>query len=199
MSNLCCTNITFKGNKADIEDLYEKLNSIFKKNQEFNYCWLGHVVSAFGLNPNKIKCRGEIVHIAEEVNPWGDLFHFEIITETAWMPMTEMWDSIIRKNYSSITYVFLAEDSDEEIHINTDLERDFYRIEYMIKTNMLNDCEEEEEIYCNSSKDVLDYMSQITNMRFSSIKEGKNLIAELLKKEDNQKVFSLYQYTSDLK
>ena len=78
------------------------------------------IAKGFGLDSEKISCRGSIYFI-EEVNiENADFTAFGLDTTTAWNPLNEVWDAILSLDeFEGIEYVFRAEEG-TEININTD-------------------------------------------------------------------------------
>ena len=106
-----------------IKDFYNKIDSFISKERlpnSFGNSWLENIVDGFGFNYKEIPCRGSISYFPE-LGEDGIYDRIYLATETAWQPMTEMWDKIITKYYPSITYVLLAEEQGCALYINTDI------------------------------------------------------------------------------
>ena len=109
MPNWCTTSYVFRGKENEIKDFYNKIKSFISKERvpnDFGNNWLGNIVDGFGFNYDEIPCRGHIDYFPETEED----DRLELSTETAWYPMTEMWDKIIEKYYPSITYVLISEE-----------------------------------------------------------------------------------------
>ena len=134
MPNWCTTSYVFRGDENEIKDFYNKIKSFTSKERvlnDFGNKWLGNIVDGFGFNWEEIPCRGRMNYFPEtEEATYPDIL--ELSTETAWEPMTEMWDKIIEKHYPSITYVLISEECGMGIYINTDLEGEDFPIRFSV-------------------------------------------------------------------
>lgn len=188
MPNWCTTSYVFRGNENEIKDLYDKLKSFTSKERipnDFGNFWLGNIVDGFGLDYNEIPCRGRIDYFPEseeDVNQ-GRL---ELSTETAWRPMTEMWDKIIEKYYPSITYVLIAEEPGSNLYVNTDIEGyDFterFSVDFKLPSKyhygspngFYADCEEE----------LVETFNSIFRRKYKSYKQCKKKLSKEFKKKE---------------
>jgi hypothetical protein len=110
MANICDTTIAFVGNEDEITTLYNKIQECisYDKNDDYqkklSRNWLGNILIAVGLGElidsysNKIYCRGIIYYVDDEISSYEESkYYFKIDTETAWVPMIEMWRLVINK------------------------------------------------------------------------------------------------------
>lgn len=135
MPNWCYSQFAFTGKKESIFDLFDKIEKFTSQPRydgsepgpyQFGNKWLGNIVGGFGGDPDVTKCRGEIVDfdLKDDV-----LF---VTTETAWVPMLDMWEDIILDKYPDVSFVFTAEESGMGIYVNTDTEHRFFKEKYLI-------------------------------------------------------------------
>ena len=187
MPNWCTTSYVFRGNENEIKDFYIKLKSFTSKERipnDFDNFWLGNIVDGFGFDYNKIPCRGFIDYFPELKETDPDRLEFS--TETAWEPMTEMWDKIIKKYYPSISYVLIAEEPGCGLYINTDLEgEDFFqrffvdfklppKYTYGSPNGFYADCEEE----------LIETFNSIFHRKYKSFKQCKKRLSKEFKKKE---------------
>ena len=90
MPNWCCTNYVFEGNKDEVDDLLQKMQSLSERKKTlvengFGKEWLGNVVAAFGGNWEEIECRGSFFNLERESETT-----LSFGTETAWGDMDEV-------------------------------------------------------------------------------------------------------------
>jgi hypothetical protein len=155
MPNWCFTTYKFVGDTDEIADLYNKLQSLndmpepLVKNG-FGKLFLGCVVNLFGGNWKEIYCRGAI----EYMELCGDNM-IQLSTYTAWGDMPEVWDFVC-KNYPSIEYYYLAEESGMEYYINSDTTGEYFPEKYHIY------CNEGYSEYANDDEELLDYIASMT-------------------------------------
>lgn len=157
MPNWCDTEYYFISKDKDVlEDFRSRLskatsNSSFMKEKygksDFGDGWLGNVLHEFCLSREKVvddcvnyeyngtvRFRGSIVSLDDEIATTDDgRYILFLVTETAWGPMTKMWDAVIEDNYpGQITYVFHASEPGMEYYVTNDAEREWFN-EYEIE------------------------------------------------------------------
>jgi len=187
MPNWCITDFTFEGKKEEIIKFHKRLNKIIEKestvDNDFGKGWLGDIVIDFGYHYNDVRCKGEIQDgFIGEVVVNGDIAFFSFSTETAWAPMFEMWDLILPKEYPSIRYVYLATEPGQRLYINTDTERKYYNVEYLLElflpSNVLGKVVDEYE-FCANRDEVLEKVYKIVGKRLDTIDEALSYLEDL--------------------
>lgn len=151
MANNALTCYKIFGNREEISELYEKLLYLDNINRDHyaKYCtalknnttlptppaeisetsyhlWLGDIVTYFGGNNQKVRCRGTM----DTIELISDEIIF-IITDTAWYPMPEVWNLAI-KDYPSLNYYYLSEECGCEIYINSDPTGEYFDALYNV-------------------------------------------------------------------
>ncbi|MFR9545659.1 MAG: hypothetical protein SNJ29_08800 [Rikenellaceae bacterium] len=151
MANNCSTCHKIFGDKEEIAKFYEKLSNLQQINSEYyqkwckarredtplpeyppeitqNTCclWLGDIVSHFGGDNESVPCRGtmDTLELMSDNVIW-------IVTDTAWCPMPEVWD-VVLKDYPSLKFYYLAEECGCEIYINSDPTGEYFDELYYI-------------------------------------------------------------------
>ena len=187
MPNWCTTSYVFRGDENEIKDLYDKLKSFTSKERisnSFGDSWLGNIVNGFGFDYNEIPCRGRIDYFPELEETDPDRLEFS--TWTVWEPMTEMWDKIIEKYYSSITYVLIAEECGMGIYINTDVEGENFSTRFSVdfklspKYNSLY----EDGFYADCEEDLVETFNSIFHRKYKSYKQCKKRLSKEFKKKE---------------
>ena len=187
MPNWCTTSYVFRGNKNEIKDFYDKIKSFTSKERisnSFGDSWLGNIVNGFGFDYNEIPCRGRIDYFPELEETDPDRLEFS--TWTVWEPMTEMWDKIIEKYYSSITYVLIAEECGMGIYINTDVEGENFSTRFSVdfklspKYNSLY----EDGFYADCEEDLVETFNSIFHRKYKSYKQCKKRLSKEFKKKE---------------
>lgn len=139
------------GEEDEISQLYAKLSKLTNINSEYfrkftkarlnnepfpDYppeisettpcLWLGDIVTYFGGNNEEVECRGTINHLdlLSDTIIW-------VVTDTAWVPMPEMWDLAI-KDYPSLKFYYLSEECGCEIYINSDSTGEYFDALYNV-------------------------------------------------------------------
>ena len=127
MPNWCFTQMIFHGEKEEIKDLHEKIEEWTSKNYEengFGVTWLGNILYGAGLGDrlkadnNVLRCRGEITYLGElETFPDSEEALLKLDVETAWCPMTLMWNAVIEAmGYKTVGFSYCAEEPGCEIY-----------------------------------------------------------------------------------
>lgn len=104
------------------------------KEYEVGNDWLGNILLGFLGSAESYKCRGTISGIG--VDEAYSLVTFS--TQTAWAPMTDMWDAIIESCFSDecgrpqLSYVYVAEEPNMDIFINTDINHEIFKEMYLL-------------------------------------------------------------------
>lgn len=131
LPNWCYTEYAFYGDDAAVKRLGSDIKRFTSKNymeNGFGKNWLGNIVLGYGFHyeGSSFIFRGSITELEEN----GGVLY--VATETAWGPMTEMWDAIFDRHFQSdddenqIGYVFRAEEPGNGVYINTDTKGCFF-------------------------------------------------------------------------
>lgn len=178
MANWCDTDYAFEGNITEVLALHKKLSSTLntkpKVDTDFGSGWLGNVAINHGLDWKTVPCRGHIYYIDDPII-CDSHASFILSTETAWKPLTYIWDRIISDHYPSISYVYKAEEPGQLLYINTDTEGVYFPERYVIDMDIPKDVLGVDiykyEIY-ESEADLLRDLNKITNRQFNSFIEA---------------------------
>ena len=184
MPNWCITNITI--NYEDNEklkafhNLIEEWTSHDYKENGFGHDWLGNIVGNSGIgtiNEGKdtdLRCRGVLNYIELSDN------QLLIQTETAWVPMLQMWVKLLEKYLPEAELIYNSEELGCEILATNDLS---YIDKYYIDTW---DIENMESDYCASKSETIKFLQELLNTEKNNINE----LLKLLRGSDfNDKVY----------
>ena len=175
MTNWCYSSFSFYADtilgKQQLEDFCDKFEKAiaFKRQtfvHSFSCSWLGNIIQYFcpqllkitregvfcDYDGRNIEFNGEIVTASQYMDSDGN-FHFNIISLNS--SLSEMWDMILKTcGYSDIKYVYISEDHDRNIFINTDIDHRFYDDKYYLIYCLPFESEEFAD-YCASDKELL--------------------------------------------
>ena len=113
MPNWCLTNIVINANENDLKVFNKLLDQWTSRNymkNGFGHEWLGNIVLGSGIgtvdtNPETdIRCRGVIT----QKQLCDDML--DIQTETAWVPMLDMWVKLVEKFIPEADITYTAEE-----------------------------------------------------------------------------------------
>lgn len=190
MANTCFT--TYKcvsENPKDLKKLYKTLQYMDERktpvapNGWFNpKRWLGCLVKALGGDPKKIYCRGEISDYELE----DDVL--TINTETAWGPMTEVFN-FIKSIYPSLEIYYMAEENGNGVFITNDAERRFFSERYYLDSDGAID-----EHYFETIEELAEIISEIVGHPVGeSFKECEKTLEDYME-ENPAEWYSLHEF-----
>lgn len=170
---------TGKNQLAEFYQRFVKSISADKLTSDFGREWLGNIIDEFcpqfmsvgaesttcTFEGQDISFRGSIEDIETTLDDATQGI-FEFRTETAWGPMTEMWDMILSVcQYTDIKYVYLAEESNDVIYINTDIEHRFFEEKYHLDFTFSHGPSTYEYVYeyypYNCEEQLLNYLNEL--------------------------------------
>lgn len=152
MANCCINNITFYSTeKAKIERLYNDFLVAWNKEDETGQTLSSEylIIKSMGYDYNgKVVIDGRdcVTYLDEEVRELElddmTLYHFELCTETAYVPNMQMLKALINEEaYKGIELVHLSEECGCELYVNTDDTGLFYGTRYCIWADLNDECE----------------------------------------------------------
>ena len=183
MPNWCNTSYKFVGDKEEIADLYNKLQSLNDMPEPlvengFGKLFLGCVVNLFGGDWKEIYCRGEI----DYMEICGDSM-IQLSTMTAWGDMPEVWDFVC-KNYPSIEYYYLAEEGGMCYYVNSDTTGEYFPEKYYVLHA------EGYSEYLDDDEELLEYIAEkIGAAEIESIDQLDQLLEQYNKEHANEEVY----------
>ena len=183
MPNWCFTSYKFVGDKEEIADLYNKLQSLNDMPEPlvengFGKLFLGCVVNLFGGDWKEIYCRGEI----DYMEICGDSM-IQLSTMTAWGDMPEVWDFVC-KNYPSIEYYYLAEEGGLCYYVNSDTTGEYFPEKYYVLHA------EGYSEYLDDDEELLEYIAEkIGAAKIESIDQLDQLLEQYNKEHANEEIY----------
>lgn len=183
MPNWCNTSYKFVGDKEEIADLYNKLQSLNDMPEPlvengFGKLFLGCVVNLFGGDWKEIYCRGEI----DYMEICGDSM-IQLSTMTAWGDVPEVWDFVC-KNYPSIKYYYLAEEGGLCYYVNSDTTGEYFPEKYYVLHA------EGYSEYLDDDEELLEYIAEkIGAAEIESIDQLDQLLEQYNKEHANEEIY----------
>ncbi|MCL2797637.1 MAG: hypothetical protein FWD58_06250 [Firmicutes bacterium] len=172
MPNWCQTYIHFYSDDPNLlKDYQERLQEVYDAQATvengFGGGWLGDFVNTL-LAPEfntesenfDLRCRGNLddAPCADEIHfdEGNRIYNFAISTETAWAPMIQMWDLILKKYYGDkIKLAFTAEESGMGVYENYDPEGLFGFSNFILDTCVEGEYDRE---YFYDFESLIDYL-----------------------------------------
>lgn len=183
MPNWCNTSYKFVGDKEEVADLYNKLQSLNDMPEPlvengFGKLFLGCVVNLFGGDWKEIYCRGEI----DYMEICGDSM-IQLSTMTAWGDVPEVWDFVC-KNYPSIEYYYLAEEGGLCYYVNSDTTGEYFPEKYYVLHA------EGYSEYLDDDEELLEYIAEkIGAAEIESIDQLDQLLEQYNKEHANEEIY----------
>ena len=124
MPNWCSTRITINHENVDeLKNLEALINECTRTNymeNGFGLKWLGNIVGNSGIGTvdtkksTDLRCRGSLTYMELYDN------QLTIDTETAWVPMLEMWVKLLEKYLPDAELIYMAEEPGCAIYCTND-------------------------------------------------------------------------------
>ena len=209
MANNCLSIFKIVGNKKDIADFFHRLYELWDiTSQYYNAYIIAHrenkplpvkppevlhgdshldlcdVVNYFGGDANRVDCRGFI-----ETFEFEDENTIKICTDTAYVPMQEVWANVI-VDYESLKYFFVSDEIGSECFYNNDRDKEHFPDKYFIDNNFGNETE-----VADSDEFLLDYMSKWLDVGEIKSIEKLNKYLLIFNEEHPDDTIQYYEYT----
>lgn len=160
MPNWCNTTITINNkNEKELKDFESKIKewtSHDYKENGFGLKWLGNIVGNSGIGTidenqdTDLSCRGWLTDID---NLGSQLL---ISTETAWVPMLQMWVKLLEKYMPEAELIYQAEEPGLQMYVTNDSSLEStYVLDIFDPVDKLEEIESNWEIDGNSLKEIL--------------------------------------------
>ena len=209
MPNWCNTCIMFQGNKDDIEKFHIQLNEWTSKTfikTDFGEAWLGNILYGARLsylvdttNSEHVRCRGWIDIIGDIEDGSDDTYIFTVFTETAWAPMTRLFDKVIKKFKYNIEYAYQAEEPGCELYEIYDPDDLGFFDDGNIYVDMFLDSADEKEFQWLSELNDMPYVNEFDLKKWldkHKIKDEKELDKIEFNSQDSYVYIHRYEYVS---
>ena len=180
------TSVVVDGKRKEVQSLFSKMNNLENRKKplvdnSFGKNWLGCLVVKLDGDWEKVYCRGS----------WSDLdWNGAILrfnTETAWGPMTEVFE-FIKTIYPSLKIYYQAEEDGNGVFITNDAEGCYFSERFRVEYDL--DYE-----YFTTLNGVCGYVSGIIGKEVSTKEEAEAAISEWNdNQEDDDKMIYLNEY-----
>jgi hypothetical protein len=186
MPNWCWTNYVIEGDKKEIADLHQKMQSLEERKTPliengFGKNWMGNLVTLLGGDWNEIECRGDFMNLEK---PDDTTIRFD--TETAWKDMPDVWDFVC-KQYKSLRYYFLAEESGACYYATSDKEGKYFPERFFVEQRNA------EKAYYESDTALFKDIAERTGIAVTNEDEMLKAIESYYEKHENDPIL-VYQY-----
>lgn len=157
MPNWNTTDVRVNGPVDQISKLYDIMYSLEYGEKEllengFGNTWYGCLVHALGEDWNQYYCRGSWDSVNKENDnllSWFD--------ETAWGPMTEVFN-LIEEKFPDVKVYWIAEEPGMGYYVSNDVNHKYFNTRFIL---CFDDCERIE--YFESEQEMLDFINQYLN------------------------------------
>lgn len=134
MPNWCYTQYVFIGSSKELDRLERNISrwteslsvpNGFGKNR------LGNIVAGAGFSQKEIPCRGILCNMYRKSDLEMETPRLHIDTETAWVPMHELWNRLIKKYSPGYRFLYYSEEPGCGIYETNDTEKEFFGFDYV--------------------------------------------------------------------
>lgn len=157
MPNWCTTEYRLSGLKEDIDNLQyfiEKCYPDSKVGNGFGKYWLGHLAVHYGMDYNKVHCRGSIIDCYRDSDT-----SYIIITETAWSQCGELMFHLA--GFNNLSMLYLEDEPGLCIFVTNDIFYDVWKYDYYV-----DDMNFQLEEPFMSKEGVRDYLMKQYNVKW---------------------------------
>lgn len=153
MPNWCDTTYKCVGDLKEVKSLHKILKHIEKRKTSivqngFGKWWLGNLVVKLGGNPEKYRCRGEILEYYLDGNV------LTIYQSTAWCEQEGVRE-IIEKTFSSIKVYYREEEPGCEVFCTNDASGEFFSERYYLNASA------DDSEYFQTIEEAAKYISEL--------------------------------------
>lgn len=194
MANYCANSIAFYGDLNQLKVLHKHIErTLLMHPYEPRITTL---LNEMNLDSNVNDLR----HFIIDLNPIisdsdNDTHHFILSTESAWCPMTEDFNVILKQpEFSTINYVYTAEEPGMDIYINTDTKQQFLTPKYRFFSYIKDAVHEE---HFSSLPELITWVNAIFSVLIDSNATIHSIITQLCKAyHDTDAEFYINEYTT---
>lgn len=144
MANVCNNTEYIYGPKEQMFELYALFEELFTSDKDTDKITRGvHPVSFFieklGLEDLNLYSRCEIEEYLEDYDENENLYFLSFDSYSAWSPMYETWDEILRKKFPDCKYAFVSVEPGFEIYEIRDPYDKFGVLDYHVNIEIYTD------------------------------------------------------------
>ena len=128
------------GSPAEVKDFKEKCELAREKGDKLNHWHLYQIFEEFGYKEEEILKgdftygynRGNIEDVTDIQKSKDNEDYVLVYYESAWEPMVDGWNYLIRNHYKTLKSETVAEECGNEVYINTDEKGKFFNEKYVV-------------------------------------------------------------------
>lgn len=185
MPNWNVTDVKVTGPKEQIDKLYSIMSSLSEADEPavdngFGNIWYGCLVSVLDEDWEKVYCRGswsDLEKIDDNTLSWWD--------ETAWNPLTEVFD-VIEKHFPDLKVYWICEEPGMAIYASNDVDHKFFNTRFIFFWD-----NGEEYEYFDSEEELLDFANDILSGKLEKTVKSLDELDKYIEDSDD---ICYYQY-----
>ncbi len=205
MANICDNVICIYGDEPELErlaKLYDQAVSEMKDGKKWRdyYNQYDIMFMLAGMPEEYVKGMTQCYFLDEpETKMKGETLFLQFVFSTKWHPAITEWDCFLKRCFPRLKFVYLAEETGNEIFINTDTDGIFFDERYYIDGAYRNSYIGEDDAIPNrypTKKALLKAVSKWLGHTFHNICEVEEYFAEV---EDSEAEtwFNFYEYSEE--
>ena len=146
MPNWCSNEERIFGPRKEIVPLFQNIRKwTSKKYREngFGNLWLGNIVLGAGFEvdgdgENHLRCRGALSSDPELYDGEKEGSYISFTSETAWIPMRNMWEKILARHAPNCKYLFRSEECGMGYYATNDRDGGFFPEDFLVDCCIAN-------------------------------------------------------------
>lgn len=200
MPNWCTNQIHVFGSKGEIRDFHASLQKVIAKckHENTSYYWLADVADFFNIDCKNLPTRGELFSDTIEYDEKNAPETMSFTCSSAWSPNDEFWKALFDSCYSTLSFVFAADEPGMDIFVKHDPEHkvfgeDYYLLEFYLGTDEDGESLDSYDFF-NSEEELLDYANDSLDTYFKTIKELMDFVDKEYLEKDDDFYFNIRKY-----
>ena len=195
MPNWCSNSMVVYGSPTEVKDFYDKVKKAWSIGDTNRHWHLWELYQQFGHEDNEMVdyIRGSFIDISSIGQTSPNESYFSLYYESAWSPMIDGFDWILKTYYKTLKQVTLAEECGCEIYVNTDRTGRFFKEKYCFYV------EDYDTFYFNTDKELVDKFNEFSKKKATNVEECFQIVefdSTLLGENDEEYYVSLNEFGS---
>lgn len=198
MPNWCSNEMVVYGPRSELVKFVELIKKARETAKETKHWELYDVFSLAGFNEEEMDklgwSRGYFDDDVPEIESKDGIDFVQVSFETAWSPMCEAWDELLRRRFPNLKQVTCAVECGCEVYVNTDVDKLFFPWSIFVDAGYDNSVfGEYYDGYCDTREEALHKVNEWLGKQFDSLEEAEEYV---LADEDGDNWFNVHEFYS---
>ena len=172
MPNWCSNVMVVYGSPTEVKDFYDKVKKAWSIGDENKHWHLWEIYQQFGHEDKEMVeyIRGYFEDITSIKGLSPNESCFKLYYESAWSPMIDGFDWILKTYYKTLKQETLAEECGCDIYVNTDTSRRFFKEKYSLYI------EDYDTFYCASDEELVKEFNKFSKQKAKNAKDCFDIV-----------------------